>query len=280
MNNLDLSSCENEPIRFPGSVQPHGALLVLEPALAIITAASESCQTIMGLSVTNLLGISFGEIFGAEAERKLLSSRYDIDQSLLCLKLNNRTFDATAHVNGNGQILLDVEIADQTTTPNFSFQCRQAIQTLRHHSELAAISQQVAVMFQNITGFDRVLIYRFDQAWNGEVIAETCAANIEPFLGLNFPASDIPKQARELFQASQVRQIPDVLYQPATLFSLSDSSTIDLGLSCLRSVSPIHIQYLKNMGVRASLVGSLTVAGKLWGLLTCHQINETKYFAP
>jgi len=279
MNDLDLSSCENEPIRFPGSVQPHGGLLVIDPKFATIIAASESCNLLLGLSAPNLLGLSFGKIFGLEAESRLLTSQHDADQPLLRLQLDNKEFDATPHVNSNGQIVLDVEMAERDVTPSVLFQHRRAIQLLRRFTDLASITQQAVTLFQNISGFDRVMIYRFDEAWNGEVIAENCLSGAESFLGLNFPASDIPKQARDLFQSSRVRQIPDVLYTPSALISMPDCSTIDLGPSNLRSVSPIHIEYLQNMGVRASLVGALTVAGQLWGLLTCHHINAPKYFS-
>jgi PAS domain S-box-containing protein len=136
------------------------------------------------------------------------------------------------------------------------------------------------VLIRRLTGFDRVMIYRFDDAWNGEVLAEACVDGMEPYLGLHFPASDIPKQARDLFQSSHVRQIPDTHYFPSTLFALGNNKELNLGPSALRSVSPLHIAYLKNMGVRATLVGSLVLEGRLWGLVSCQQKDETKYFDP
>ncbi len=147
-------------------------------------------------------------------------------------------------------------------------------------SDVATVATQAASLVRRLTGFDRVMIYRFDSTWNGEVMAEACVEGIEPYLGLHFPASDIPEQARELFLTSHVRQIPDALYSPSPLIARGDVQALDLGPSCLRNVSPLHVEYLKNMGVRATLVGSLVVAGSLWGLVSCQQKSEPKYFGP
>ncbi|HIJ63041.1 MAG TPA: PAS domain S-box protein, partial [Rhodospirillaceae bacterium] len=100
------------------------------------------------------------------------------------------------------------------------------------------------------------------------------------YLGLNYPAADIPRQARELFHSSSLRLIPDVDYVPSALAAGKDAPSVDLGRSALRSVSPVHIEYLKTMGVRASLVSALVVEGCLWGLLACHQVSGAKYFSP
>jgi light-regulated signal transduction histidine kinase (bacteriophytochrome) len=121
------------------------------------------------------------------------------------------------------------------------------------------------------------LLYRFDDAWNGEVIGEARIDGIVPFLGLNFPASDIPTQSRELLSSRTVRLIPDVLYTPSALIA-ADDRPVDLGPSSLRSVSPMHLEYLRNMEVRATLVGSLIVEGRLWGLISGQHMDEPKYF--
>ena len=160
------------------------------------------------------------------------------------------------------------------------YQCRRDLAALRILDDVTAIADQAALLIRQLTGFDRVMIYRFDDSWNGEVLAEACVDGMEPYLGLHFPASDIPKQARDLFQSSQIRQIPDTHYFPSTLFALGNNKELNLGPSVLRSVSPLHIAYLKNMGVRATLVGSLVLEGRLWGLVSCQQKDEPKYFDP
>jgi light-regulated signal transduction histidine kinase (bacteriophytochrome) len=184
-------------------------------------------------------------------------------------------------LNQDGYVLLELETTSQTSLiDRLLFQSRQAIAALRKLDGLNTITQEAANLFRGMTGFDRVMIYRFDPVWNGEVIAEACIDGIVPYLGLNFPASDIPKQARELFKDSKIRQIYDVLYNASDLVSYQDCSSFDLGLASLRSVSLLHIEYLSNMQVRATLVGSLVVDGQLWGLVSCHHKYEPKYFCP
>src|SRR5262249_753743 len=122
-----------------------------------------------------------------------------------------------------------------------------------------------------LTGFDRVMVYRFDEEYNGEVIAEEKADGLEPFLGLHYPASDIPAHARRLYELNWVRHIPDVGYSPSRLVPAHGPT--DLSFAVLRSVSPIHIEYLQNMGVAASLSISVLKGGRLWGLVACHHYS-------
>jgi light-regulated signal transduction histidine kinase (bacteriophytochrome) len=126
---------------------------------------------------------------------------------------------------------------------------------------------------RGLTGFDRVMVYRFDPDWNGEVVAEERRDDLEPFLGLHFPASDIPAQARALYLRNWLRLIPDARYAPVPLVperNPHDGRPLDLGASTLRSVSPVHLEYLANMGVIASMSVSLVDRGRLWGLIACH----------
>ncbi len=281
MITIDTSNCEKEPIRFPGAIQPHGVLLVLDPVSGIIEAASESSKRLLNQSAENLLGQTFGQIFGASAQIALTNALQNTLLPFAQLSINSRALVFRPHLNINGQMLVDIEPdSSQSTSNTLLYRCRRGLETLRQLNTLEQITQEAAQLVRDLTGFDRVMIYRFDEDWNGEVTAEACIEGIEPYLGLNFPASDIPKQARDLFQASRIRQIPDVLYTPSALLSIKDSQGIDLGLSSLRSVSPIHIEYLVNMRVRATLVGSLVVNGRLWGLVSCQQMTEPKYFAP
>ena len=131
-------------------------------------------------------------------------------------------------------------------------------------------------MFKEITGYDRVMIYRFDEEGHGEVFAETRKPELEAFLGNRYPASDIPQIARRLYVRNRVRLLADVNYAAcaarAAAFA-ADGRDLDMSMCFLRSVSPIHIQYLKNMGVAATLVVSLMVGDKLWGLVSCHHYS-------
>ncbi|HEY0097304.1 MAG TPA: ATP-binding protein, partial [Archangium sp.] len=131
-----------------------------------------------------------------------------------------------------------------------------------------------------MTGFDRVVLYRFDAEWNGAVIAEARDARADPYLGLQFPASDIPRQARELYQLNLLRIIPTTRYTPARVLALPEAEAegpLDLSFSVLRSVSPIHLEYLRNMGAGASMSISLLKEGKLWGLISCSHVSGSRY---
>ncbi len=283
MSTVDLSNCELEPIRFPGAVQPHGALLVLRPAAGIVDAASESCQALLGLSAESLLGQAVGSILGPAAGAALLAGARDDLPSLVSLSVNGRQLGARSHLNAAGQVLVDIEADDPDLCAGrhgSQARCRRVIEALRRQDDVTAITRDAAAALRAMTGFDRVMVYRFDAAWNGEVVAESCTAGLEPYLGLNFPASDIPRQARELFQSCRLRLIPDVLYRPSDLIAGADARAIDLGQTGLRSVSPMHIEYLTNMAVRATLVGALVAEGNLWGLVVCHHTHGPKHLGP
>ncbi len=282
MNKIDTSNCDNEPIRYPEAIQPQGVLLVVSASTGVVEAASESSATLLGLPAEIMLGQRLSTLFGFDAETSILASASDYYQPPIPLILNGKNIFARSFFNETRQILVDIETRESDSAADFTmlYRYRQEIDSQSHFNNLDEVVQNAADLIHELTGFDRVMVYRFDKQWNGEVIAESRVVSIEPYLGLNFPASDIPKQARELFHVSKVRQIPDVMYSPSPLVSNRNTPPIDLGRSSLRSVSPIHLEYLKNMKVRATLVGSLVVDGRLWGLLSCQQKENPKYFGP
>ena len=277
---IGITRCETEPILYCGAIQPHGALLVLDSHSGLIEAASESCQTLMGLSPHALLGQSVCEVFGQGAA--LLSEIVGSSQ-WVPLIVKGQAFSARPSLNSTGQRLIDIEScpsndAHVAQMAALTYSYRQGLEALSQLGDIPAVAHAAAELIRDLTDLDQVMIYRFDSQWNGEVIAEALALGVEPYLGLNFPASDIPKQARELFKLCRVRLIPDACYTPSALLAKGDARSIDLGRSSLRSVSPIHIEYLKNMGTRATLVCALVVEDQLWGLVSCQQKNEPKYF--
>ncbi|MBB1077586.1 PAS domain-containing protein [Rhodoferax sp. 4810] len=277
---VDIFNCESEPIRFPGAVQPHGALLVLDGQTHLVEAASESCQSILAISPAAMLGQHVTEFLPAGAVQALLTDQDDKLWPLVPLSINSQPWTARSHRNTGGQWLIDIEPPRDGSVPEqMHYLCRRTIAHLRSLSDMGSIIHTAVQLVRGITGFDRVMIYQFDKDWNGEVIAEACVDHIEPYLGLHFPASDIPAQARELFKSSRLRQISDAAYQPSALIARGDGRAIDLGRSSLRSVSPIHIEYLENMGVSSTLVGSLVVEGVLWGLLSCQHKSGPRYFS-
>lgn len=270
-NSISLSNCETEPICYPDAIQPHGVLLVLDPTDLTIVAASESCQALLGLASKDLLGQPLGQIFGPAM------AAVEVADKPVPLTVNGLPFLARSCCNKTGQILVDIEPNNDVSKPDQTYTYRQGLESLRRLGTVAEITPAAAKLIRTLTGFDQVMIYRFDADWNGEVIAEACAENVTSYLGLNFPASDIPKPSRELFRLCRVRLIPDVLYAPSALLTHADPQTIDLGRSSLRSVSPMHIEYLKNMGTRATLVGALVIEDRLWGLVSCQHKQAPKY---
>jgi light-regulated signal transduction histidine kinase (bacteriophytochrome) len=278
---LDTSNCETEPLRFPGAVQPHGALLVVDLTSTLIEAASESCTEWLGRPAAALLGLPLATVLGAAADTLLQPGGRSL-RDLVRLSVNGRELRARASVNQAGQQLIDIEEAgeDFGRIERAVYHRRRVLGRLRALTDMGQIAAQATELVRGLTDFDRVMLYRFDADWNVEIIGESRVPEAESYLGMHFPASDIPKQARELFQFGHVRYIRDVRYAASALVARGDERAVDLGESSLRSVSPMHIEYLENMGVRATLVGSLVVEGRLWGLMSCHQLEEPKPMEP
>ena len=244
----------------------------------MVVAASASCEAILGWPPEQLLGQNIRQYLDAGAAVDLLTRQHGAVSPLVWVSLNDRKLSARAHTNTNGHVLIDIEpVGDAALASRLLYRCRDGMASLRAHTQMGLITHEAAGLVRDVTGFDRVMIYRFDENWNGQVIAEACSDNVLPYLGLHFPASDIPKQARELFKSSRIRLIADVGYTPSSLLARGDAQQIDLGLSSLRSVSPVHLEYLKNMGVDATMLGSLVVDGSLWGLVSCQHKSGPKY---
>lgn len=281
----DLSTCDREPIHIPGSIQPHGALLAVDANTREILVASANCGEILGIPAGTLLGKSILDFF-PEADRidEYLESPAEFDRAAhfaLRSRFGGETRDF--YVIGHRSppyVVLEFESA--TPEPPLFLgafdRVMDAIVAMQSTSSFEDLLSQMAVSVRRIAGYDRVMIYRFDPDWHGEVIAEEKREDLEPYLGLHYPASDIPAQARELYTRNLMRIIPTIDYEPVPLLSAPngpDPHELDLSLSSLRSVSPIHIEYLRNMGVTATLVISLLDVdrSKLWGLIACHHYS-------
>ena len=270
--------CDEEPIRIPGAIQPHGALLVLSKQLHV-TGASENCAEVFGVEVGAMLGMPVARLFTVAGHLKLLDA---IGRCLatgqlveqLVLQANGHYLDCHLHATGD-EIILDAEPWDPSSDEfrHLIHGAVSGLDDLHQCFDPEVIADRVARHVRALTGFDRVMVYRFDEAWNGEVVAESRADVAASYLGLHFPATDIPAQARDLYRLVTVRQIPDAMYQPSPIRTQPRSGPVDLGLSTLRSVSPYHLEYMHNMGVRASLVGSVMHKGRLWGLIACHHLH-------
>ncbi len=281
---VDLKNCHDEPIQKPGAIQDFGFLVAYEPGDGRIRAISANAPEWlprladfesealriedffrfeeMPLPGAAILGTSGGE------GRRLVRVSFEAQGS-------TKEWPAVTYRSGDLQVL-EIETTEVTGFHDhgraYLANLQLVIRDLQACRDLAQIADYTANTIKRLTGFDRVMVYRYDHEWNGEVIAEVKEERLESFLGLHYPASDIPAQARKLYEKNWIRIIPTVHYQPVRLLPESRQE-MDLSPSLLRSVSPIHIRYLRNMGVSGSMSISLMVDGKLWGLVACHHYS-------
>jgi light-regulated signal transduction histidine kinase (bacteriophytochrome)/HPt (histidine-containing phosphotransfer) domain-containing protein len=278
---VDLTGCEREPVHIPGAIQPHGVLLVVDPGSLTIVAVSDNTATLLDEPHAMLLGRPIASI-AVESEREELVEglrRADIEERnpfKLTTKAG-RMVSVSAHAH-DGRILLECEPEDTAPELQRAYvhnRVRQSLARLRATSTLRDLCQQTAREVRLLTGFDRILVYAFQPDWTGEVLAEECATGSPRYLGLRFPASDIPSQARALYAACRLRTVPTSSYVPARILGLTGERPLDLTHANLRSISPVHLEYMRNMGVTASLGISLMDGDRLWGLITCnHESGE------
>ncbi|WP_271899140.1 GAF domain-containing protein [Candidatus Phyllobacterium onerii] len=268
-DNVDLTSCDREPIHIPGSIQPHGVLLVAErESLEIVGAAGD---------VEGRLWPEWSEKTLNDLSRQDIRAVLDNESNTNSIVLDpvrgiSEIFEAVAHRSVD-KLIVELEPAeiDACSTAFILADLDSWSSAFERSFNLRELCQNAATAFRHLTGFDRVMIYQFLDNGTGVVVAEDKAAALGTFLNHHFPATDIPKQARALYIRNRVRVIPDVSYDPAPLRSNKiELAELDLSDVNLRSVSPVHIQYLKNMQVQASASLSIVRDGVLWGLIACH----------
>lgn len=286
---VDLTNCDREPIHIPGLIQPHGVLLVLqEPELTIIQV-SANADLLIGRSPEELLNTSLTNLLD-EAQIQAVYQCLQADfENVNPLKLSFKNGDKTILFDGilhrfDNNLILELE-PSQTEKPadfySFYSFVKGTINKLQDASTVEDICQEIVKRLRKITQYDRVMVYQLDAEGSGCVVAEDKRSDLKPYLGLHYPATDIPKQAKQLYTLNWLRLIPDLDYQSVKLIPqinpLTNTPT-DLSLAVLRSVSPLHIEYLQNMGVQASMCVSLMKDKQLWGLIACHH-HEPKYIS-
>ncbi len=281
-----LEDCSEESVYAPGHIQPHGIVLMLQGTDLNILQASENIEQFFGISAAALLGQPLQKLFPRTQVQKIagyLAQNHLEDERLFELKTyrkhrKNQTFKSILHRSAQGLILeLEPQLPTEKTDPiGFYDRLQAAILKLRSATRISDLAQILAREVKAMTGFDRVMVYRFEADDHGLVIAEEKESHLESYLGLHYPATDIPVPPRQLFHRNWVRQIPDVNYTPVRLIPvkhpLSDTP-VDLRACTLRGVHPCHIEYLQNMGVVGSLTISLIDDQRLWGLIACHHYS-------
>jgi two-component system, chemotaxis family, sensor kinase Cph1 len=293
----DLSNCERELIHLAGSIQPHGALLVVEPSTLKILQASANCASVLGVAVGDLLARScecLGRNFASELRRvggKLVPDesrplKLHLGDGADCARgVRQADYEGIVHQLESEGLVVELEPADcgraatpETETVQFEPAAlvewiSTAVQRIGAASNQGVLLDSVVQAYRDLTGYDRVMAYRFDPDGHGKIVAEARHPRLDSLLGHHYPASDIPQRARELYLRNRVRVLVDVHYAAVPIEPRLHPATgrdLDMSMSYLRSMSPLHIQYLKNMGVTATLVVSLVREGRLWGLIACH----------
>ncbi|MEO9322944.1 SpoIIE family protein phosphatase [Nocardioides sp. C4-1] len=279
-----LANCEDEPIHVPGAIQPHGFLLAVDQGF-VVTTASANLGALIGVTARAAIGHELAAVVGtdlAQLVRDTANGELPHEPMSTVLHqvregaLARQRADVRVHWTGD-RLVLEVEelIGSELRSP-YRGAARTSLVRLATAATTERLTELLAHEVRALTGFDRVMVYRFDEQWNGEVVAEERDPRLNSFLGLHYPASDIPAQARRLYRVNPVRLIADVHYAPVPLRPTFDAETgdpLDLSHAVLRSVSPIHVEYLSNMGVTASMSLSILVDGELWGLVACHHYS-------
>jgi chemotaxis family two-component system sensor kinase Cph1 len=301
---VDLDNCEREPIHVPGSIQPRGVLLTVSDPEHVVQQASENLEDLTGVPWQEALGRPLADVLGVGAAGEVIRSasafgdlrernpvevtldvggeRVPVDALLhRAVVQGERPRGRGGATGGSPTLSLVVELEPARGPRPFSFPntyqaVRGTIAELNRAATLQELYDITAQAVRSLTGFDRVMVYRYDAEYNGEVVAEAKVDELNSFMGLHYPASDIPAQARALYEKNWIRLISDVDYTPSRVQPPDHPASgrpLDMTFSTLRSVSPIHVEYLKNMGVRASMSISLLRGDKLWGLIACHHYS-------
>ncbi|NEP19826.1 MAG: GAF domain-containing protein [Leptolyngbya sp. SIO4C1] len=276
---VNLTNCDREPIHVPSAVQPHGVLLVLSQSELIILQVSQNSEVHLGKPPEALLNQPLSQLM-SEAQINQIWACLETDfDSTNPLRLEfaalNRAFEGVVH-RVDGVIVLELEpLAAEQPVSFFDFYqlVKAPVNRLQRTTTLSELCATAVKEVRAVTGFDRVMVYRFNDTGAGSVVAEAVREDLMPYLGLHYPASDIPQQAKHLYTLNLLRLIPDARYEPVPLVPALNPVTqapLDMSLSILRSVSPLHQEYLQNMGVCASMSISLLRDGRLWGLIACH----------
>lgn len=284
----NLTHCDREPIHIPGKIQSYGYLACVSKHDFTISYLSENMAELTGISLQQLASADIGALFlnnniqlrnaHLTQLRDFAADENEQKLALLNIRIRNAPYFLIAHKSADN-LILEFEPGNNGHTMELQQMIGSSVSQILEGNTINKALQNAAKQIKQIIGYNRVMVYKFWEDGHGEVVAEERDENQESFMGLHYPASDIPKQARELYKINLVRIIADVGSIPVSIAASGNelaARPLDLTHSTLRAVSPVHIEYLKNMGVAASFSISLIVNDELWGLIACH--NSTPKF--
>lgn len=297
---IDIVNCDDEPVRTPGCIQAHGAMLVLRLSDLAILQASENTDAILGLAAAELLGQSVAAVVTAEGESRLRSilgaeptDRNPIYAFTLPPSKLGAAMDVTVHTV-DGVVMLEFEATGRSDPgmptgllapgprqqPDYYAIIKKTVARLQTMDTMRTFCQALADETRLLSGMDRVMIYKFHADHHGEVFAESRRSDLAPWLGLHYPAEDIPKPARDIFAKTWIRPVPDIkgtLAEMTPLLNPDTGKPVDMTFCALRGVSVMYTEYLQNMGVAAGLTMPLRRGNVLWGLIACHHYSGPHY---
>ncbi|BES70151.1 hypothetical protein RE428_11690 [Marinobacter nanhaiticus D15-8W] len=280
---VDLTNCDREPIHIPAAIQPFGALVVVRIEDFRVVQASANVEELLGRPVDAVLESHLLELIGSDNFDKLQQELHSNELHSLrptTVRLNSHGGDCNVfYVRQDPLLIAEFEVREEDGLSERGFwdEGEMPFGAINDCGDTDTLCRLLVREVRRLTGFDRVMAYRFDTDWHGEVIAEARNERYhETYLHHHFPATDIPAQARKLFAINRLRIIPDASYTPVPVMPASNPVTgkpLDMTHSMLRNSSPIHLEYLENMGVGASLTISLMENERLWGMVTCHHVS-------
>lgn len=278
---VTLDNCDQEPIHIPGLIQPHGVLLAID-LQGRLSHYSIGAEAVLGelpalgevlaphhLTLAHDAYPLIAEYWHAVIDGEGFTQTHELE-----IQGHGQKFDLVLHVN-QGHVIAEFELrlANDKSINIYSLKAQKAINGIKSQRSIDAVLHVAAQEFRELTGFDRVMAYRFRHDGSGDIVAEAKREDLDSLVGRRYPASDIPAQARRLYVENTLRLIVDVGSQPVPVIKAAQTPPLDMSRSMLRSVSPIHIEYLRNMGVHASMSVSIVLNGKLWGMMACHHMT-------
>jgi len=289
----DLTNCERELIHLAGSVQPEGVLLLLSESGLVILQASVNTGVLLDHPAASLLERPLS-VLGGDLAVQVAKHQVRLGVEPVSLQCTvgrgaaKRRMEGALHRANGGGLVVELEPVDPPGTGPVSVALpidtlqrilAAGVQRFTAAASLGALTDGIVQVVRELTGYDRVMVYRFDPDGHGEIVSEARDPRLESLLGHHYPASDIPQRARELYLRNRVRVLVDVDYEPQALLPPLRPDTgqpLDMSLCQLRSMSPLHLQYLRNMGVTGTLVASLVREGRLWGLIAAHHYSPRR----